>query len=130
MLSQDLLEDRAVQFTPTHRIPAQNIHVVRLDELVTEFLHPNRCLCITLCPQEMYAFSEDCNMGMPALCSVGCSENEAAKGFHESIWIRHAIEHDCRERVSSIYRDVPTLLHSRTDIQATCLQLWKEIVPV
>jgi hypothetical protein len=35
--------------------------------------------------------------------------------------IRHVTEHEFRERVSSIQRDVSPLLNSGTNIQAVCL---------
>jgi hypothetical protein len=58
MLCTDSLEDLAVHpaLNDTQRISTQNIQVVCLSQLVTEFLDVNRCLCVTLRPQEMAHF--------------------------------------------------------------------------
>ena len=52
------------------------------------------------------------------------------KSLHKSNWIKHAIDHECRERVSSIQRDISALLNRGSNIQAICLQSWKKAVPV
>lgn len=44
---------------PAQRISAENIHGMYAGELVAQFLHQNRGLCVALRPQEMNAFSED-----------------------------------------------------------------------
>jgi hypothetical protein len=84
--------------------------------------HLNRRFCITLCPQEMNTFSEHCNAGLLSLRSVCRSHDEITKEVQISNGIKHSIDHECRERVGSIYRDVSSLLNRNTDIQAVCLQ--------
>ena len=134
MLSTDSFEDLIVQvqaaLNAAKRIPAQNIHVVCLDELVAESFHLNRRFCITLCPQEMNTLSELRNAGVLSLRSFRRSHDEITKEVQISNGIEHPIDHECRERVGGIYRDVSPLLNSSTDIQAVCLQSWKKIVSV
>ena len=72
MLSADLLEEVGVHPARNvlHRITAQNIDVVDRGQLVTESFVLNRSMHITLCPQEMHSFSEDCNARMFPICSL------------------------------------------------------------
>ena len=60
MLSADLLENVDVHpaLNTAHRITAQKIDFVDFGQLITEFFVLNRGMDITLCPQEMRAFSE------------------------------------------------------------------------
>ena len=132
MFCTDSLEDVAVHpgLNATQRIPAQDIHVACLGQLIAEFFDVNRCLCVTLCPQEMAHFSENGNAGLFSPRSLGCGRNETAEEFQKSNWIRYAIDHECRERVRSIHRDVSPLLKSGAKIRAICLQSLKKAVPV
>src|SRR6476469_6387830 len=132
MFCTDLLEDVAARLAPngTQMIRAQNIHVVCLGYLIRESFNPNRRLCVTLCPQEMNTFSENCNAGLFSLRSVCRSHDEITKEVQKWSWIRHAIEHECRKRVSSIQQDESPLLNRGTDIRAICLQSWNKAVPV
>ena len=122
----------AFRFTlkASHHIPAQNIHVVCLGYLIAESFHLNRRFCITLCPQEMNTFSENCNAGLLSLRGFRCSHDEIAKEVQISNGIKDSIDHECRERVGSIQRDISALLNRSTDIQPLCLQSWKKTVPV
>src|SRR5215469_15651957 len=128
MFCTDLLVDVAVHRirNATKRIPAQNIHVVSLRKLVAEFLHLNGRLWFTLCPQEMHTFSKNSDSRMLSLGSLCRCEDQVAKGVHKSSRIRHVIEHEFRERVSSIQGDISALFHSGIDIRAVCLQSGKE----
>ena len=132
MLSADLLEEVGVDpaLNVLHRITAQNIDVVDLGQLVTEFFVLNRGMHITLCAQEMRTFSEDCNARMFPICSLYCRHNEIAKCLHKPDAINHALDYECREGVCSIQRDVSTLLNGRTDVHALSLQSWNKAVPV
>src|SRR5580765_2786213 len=132
MFRADLLEEVGVHpaLNVLHRISAQNVHVVCPDKLVTELFHLDCCLCVTLCPQEMHTFSEDCNARMFPICSLYCRHNEIAKRLHKPNSINHALDYECREGVCSIQRDVSTLLNGHTDVHALSLQSWKKAVPV
>src|SRR5215469_885574 len=112
------------------RIPAENINVVSFDQLVAEFLHLNRRLGVTFCPQELHTFSEDGNSRMLRSSNSCCCQNEVIKGFHKPNWIRHAVAHKCREHISSIQADISALFDSRIHIQAVCPQVWKKAVSV
>src|ERR1700751_837079 len=105
-----------------HRVPAQNIHVMYFGEPVAEFFHLNCSLRVTLLPQEMHTFSDKCDSGLLSLRCLGRCHNEITQKFQKTNWIRCVIEHQCRERVSSIQRDISALFNSRTDVQAVCLQ--------
>ena len=132
MLCTDSLVNVAFRFTlkAFHHTPAQNIHVARLGYLIRETFDLNCRLSIALCPQDMNAFSENCNAGLLSLRSVCRCHNEIIKEVQKSSWIRHAIDHECRERVGGIQGNISALLNRSTNIQAVCLQSWKKTVPV
>jgi len=91
---------------------------------------PNRCLCVALRPQKRGAFSARRNAGTLSLRNLGGIQNEIASDFQESIWIKHAVDHKCRDCFGGIQRYVSPLLNSATNIQATGLQSRKKAVPV
>jgi hypothetical protein len=78
----------------------------------------------------MNAFSANCNAGLLSFRGVCRRYDEITKEVQKPSCIRHPIDHECRERVGSIQRDISALLNRSTDIQAVCLQSWKKTVPV
>src|SRR4029077_11973859 len=131
MCRTDLLQDLAVQpaLNASQRIPAQDTHVVRTGYLIRECLDLDRRFGVALCPQKMRTFSENCDADLLSLGRVRCLD-EITKEVQETNWIGHTIEHECRERLGSIHRDVSTLLNSGRKIHAMCLQSWKKAVSV
>jgi len=75
-------------------------------------------------------FPENCNAGLLSLRSVCRRHDEVTKEVQKSSWIKHPIDHECRERVGSFRRDVFPLLNSGSNIHAMCFQFRKEAVPV
>lgn len=75
MLRTDSLKHVVIHpaLNAAQRISAENIHVVCFREQVSEFLHLNRRLCVTLRPQQMHAFSENDR--------AGCSDFAAFAAF-------------------------------------------------
>jgi hypothetical protein len=132
MFFTDSLEEVAVH--PAHNgsetIPAQNIHLVRLGYLLRESFDPNRCFCVPPLTQEMDTFSENCDSSLLSLCSIGRRHDEIIEEVQKSTWIRHSIDHNCREHVGYINRDESPLLISSIDIQTLRLQSWNQIVTV
>ena len=114
----------------TQTIPAQNIYIVRLDEPVAEFFKLNYSLWVFLCPQELHAFSENRNAGVLSPGGPCRSHNEITQDFQKSDRIRHAIDHDFRERFSRIQCDVSPLLNRGTDVPPLRLEPWAEALPV
>src|SRR3974377_207300 len=78
----------------------------------------------------MHTFSENGNSRILHRGSFCRRHDEVAEGFHESSWIRIAVEHERRKRVISIQRDISALLNSRTDFHAVCPQSFEKTVPV
>src|SRR6266576_2642684 len=78
----------------------------------------------------MHTFSEKRHAALFSLCSHCGFCNEIAEEFQESNWVRQIIDHEGREGVSSIQRDVSTPLNRRHHIQAMCLQSGEKAVSV
>src|ERR1700751_5695643 len=112
----------------TQWVPAENSNVVLFRYLFPEVYQPNRCLCVALRPQKRGAFSARRNARTLSLRNLGCIQNEIASDFQESIWIKHAVDHKCRDCFGGIQRYVSPLLNSVTNIQATGLQSRKKAI--
>src|SRR6185295_10130728 len=97
-----------------------------LGYLIPKVFEPNRRLCMTLRPQKRRTFSADCNAGKLSL--LGCTQNEIDGGSGKPNRIELVVNHECRDRVGSIQRDVPTLLNRGTNIQSVSLQSRKKPV--
>jgi hypothetical protein len=104
MLCTDSLEDLAAlqAVKSPKRIPTKNINVVYRGYLIPKLFEPNRCFCATLRPQERSTLSTRRNPRVLPLRSLAGIQNEIASDFQESNWIRHAVDHKCRERFGSI----------------------------
>src|SRR6266576_2783739 len=132
MLCTDSLEDLAADpaLKATQCIAAEDIYIVGLGYPVPKVFEPNRRLCITLRPQKRRALSADGNAGMLSFRSLGSTQNEIASDFGKPNRVGLVVNHECRERVGSIQRDVPALLNRGTNIQAVSLQSRKKPVSV
>src|SRR5438093_12503540 len=120
-----LLAMKAIQL-----VPAQNIHIVCFGYLVPELFEPNRSFRITLCPQERRTFSAGCNPGVLCLRSLGRCQYQISHDFQESNRIKQVVDHERRECLGNIQRDVSPLFNSGSNVHAACLQSWKKAVPV
>lgn len=131
MLGAGSLENVAVHsgLNATHGVPQRisTSYVLLIHCRVFRSESPPRR---TLRPQKVHTFSENCNPGQFPRRSGGCCRNETTKEFHELNWIRRAIDHERRERIGSIERNVSPLLNSSTNIRTTSLQSRKKTVPV
>ena len=133
MLCTDSLEDVAVHpaLNATQRIPAQNIHVVCLGYLIARVFRAESPPLRYLVPTGDGAHSpKTATRGCSPFAALAAFGMRSPNDFQKSNWIRHAIDHECRERVGSIQRDVSPLLNRGTNIQAMCLQSRKKAVSV
>ena len=62
-------------------------------------------------------------------CLGGCP-NEATHNVKKTIRVRHIIDHESRECVSGIHRDVPPFFDRCLNTQALCLQFLDKTIPV
>lgn len=128
----DSFEGVAVHPAPddAQRIPAKNVHAMCLGKLVAECFYLNRRIHVALRPQEVYAFAENGDTGVLPRCCLPRFHYEIAYRFQKSDWIRYPINYEHREGVGGIQWDISALLNSRIDIQAFCLQLQTQVLPV
>src|SRR6476660_889936 len=132
MLCTDSLEDLRghPSLDSEQRIPAQNIHIVHLDQLIAEFFVLDRGLRVTLFPQNTRTFSENNNAGVVHLCRFCRCLNEIAEATYKQCRIEHVLYHEWRDRVSCVHCDISALLNSRAQVQSGGLQSWKKVLPM
>src|SRR5215471_19870887 len=132
MLSADPMVDTVVHaaLNLPNDIPAENVHVVLLSKLVAELLHLNCRLWITFCPKQMHALREDGNPRMLHDRGLERDCDEVAEGAHEQCWIGSTTAHEGGKYVSSIQREIPTLLNRHAQVHAVRLQSGEKNGPV
>src|SRR5215467_13546617 len=101
MFRTDELVDMTIHKTMNvvKRISAKDINFIRVHELVGEFLDLNQRLMVAFRRQKIYAFAENRDSGAFDRCNRSCLQDEVAKHFPEPKRIRHAINHERRERL-------------------------------
>src|ERR1700704_5390258 len=67
---------------------------------------------------------------MLPFCPLGGCCEQIAHDFPKSNWIRHSINHECRERLGNIQRNIATLFNGGRYIHTMRLQSLKESLPV
>jgi hypothetical protein len=103
---------------------------VCLDEFVAELLHLDRTLEISLRPEKVHALAQNCDASGRALHRLRCCLDCDVESIQQSNRVRHAIEHELRERFCSIERDISVLLNCGFNIYTVCPQARKQAIPV
>src|SRR5271166_217168 len=132
VLCDDSLEDPHSFFAAKAPswVTTQNIHILRFCYLVPESFKPNRCIRVSLLPQERCAFSASRNARMPSPCRSPRCHNESTRDLPKLNWVRRIIDHECGERVAGIQRDISPLVNGGGKVQSVCHQAVKKSVPV
>jgi hypothetical protein len=130
VLGTNALEDAIVGVALSQGIPAEDLDVVRLEQIVAGPLEVNRGIQVAVRTQEADTLSADGDPRILGRCRPGRSIKETAKALEKQRPIGHAIHHDPRKDARSILRNVGASLNGRGDVDVLSSQPFGDTVSV